>query len=133
MDKITENIYNAALERIEELLPIVNDETSPSNRYAVELKIMSDIVLEFETAHFPVKNPSLADVIKMCLKEENLTQRAFAEKIGVSSSPASALNLSKRPSLVSSNGTSEILAPMPPSIAATPQKSQKWVSKYFCE
>ena len=89
MDKITENIYNAALERIEELLPIVNDETSPSNRYAVELKIMSDIVLEFETAHFPVKNPSLADVIKMCLKEENLTQRAFAEKIGVSSSRVS--------------------------------------------
>ncbi|NEW83263.1 MAG: hypothetical protein GZ094_12960 [Mariniphaga sp.] len=67
MDKITENIYNAALARIEELLPIVNDETSPTNRYVVELKIMSDIVIEFETAYFPIINPSLADVIKMCL------------------------------------------------------------------
>ena len=53
MEQITETIYNAALERIEELLPMVNDETSPSNRYAVELKIMSDIVIEYETEHFP--------------------------------------------------------------------------------
>ncbi len=89
MDKITENIYNAALARLEELLPIVNDETSPTNRYAVELKIMSDIVIEYETEYFPIKNPSLADVIKMCLEEENLSQRAFAAKIGVSSSRVS--------------------------------------------
>jgi hypothetical protein len=52
--EITENIYNAALARIEELLPLVNDDTSPANRYAVELKIMSDIVIEHETAHFPI-------------------------------------------------------------------------------
>jgi len=89
MDKITETVYSAALARIEELLPMVNDETSPANRYAVELKIMSDIVIEFETEHFPVKNPGLADVIKMRLEEEKLSQRAFAEKIGVSSSRVS--------------------------------------------
>lgn len=89
MEQITETIYNTALARIEELLPMVNDETSPSNRYAVELKIMSDIVIEYETEHFPVKNPSLPEVIKMRLEEENLSQRTFAEKIGVSSSRVS--------------------------------------------
>lgn len=89
MEKITENIYNAALQRIEELLPVVNDETSPENRYAAELKIMSDIVMDYETEHFPIKIPALADVIKMRLEEEKLTQRAFAEKIGVSSSRVS--------------------------------------------
>ena len=82
-------MYRTALCRIEELLPLVNDETSPTNRYAVELKIMSDIVIDYETEHFPVKSPSLADVIKMRLEEENLSQRAFAEKIGVSSSRVS--------------------------------------------
>lgn len=50
---------------------------------------MSDIVIEYETDLFPVKNPTLADVIKMRLEEENLSQRAFAEKIGVSSSRVS--------------------------------------------
>lgn len=89
MDKITENVYNTALARIEELLPLMNDDTSPANRYAVELKIMSNIVIEYETEHFPVKIPSLADVIKMRLQEEELSQRAFAKKIGVSSSRVS--------------------------------------------
>jgi HTH-type transcriptional regulator/antitoxin HigA len=89
MEKVTKPIYNTALARIEELLPLVNDETSPLNRYAVELKIMSDIVIEYETEHFPVKNPSLAEVVKMRLEEENLSQRAFAAKIGVSSSRVS--------------------------------------------
>lgn len=89
MEKVTKPIYDTALARIEELLPLVTDETSPANRYAVELKIMSDIVIEYETEHFPVKSPSLNEVIKMRLEEENLSQRAFAEKIGVSSSRVS--------------------------------------------
>ena len=87
--KITEDIYNAALARIEELLPLVNDETPPSNRFAVELKIMSDIVITYETEHFPVRNPAFSDVIKMRLEEEKMSQRAFAKQIGISSSRVS--------------------------------------------
>jgi hypothetical protein len=40
--------YKTALARIEELLPLVTDETSKEDRRAIELKIMSDIVIEYE-------------------------------------------------------------------------------------
>ena len=56
---ITETIYKIALLRIEELLPMVSDETATSDPKAIELKIMSDIVIEFEESQFPIGNPSL--------------------------------------------------------------------------
>ena len=57
--KITEAVYKTALARIEELLPLVTDDTSPEDRRAIELKIMSDIVIEYEEYHFPIGNPSI--------------------------------------------------------------------------
>lgn len=84
--KITEAIYKTALARIEELLPMVTDDTPVCDQKAIELKIMSDIVIEYEECHFPVGNPSLADVMKMKLEQEAMSQRAFAKKIGVSPS-----------------------------------------------
>jgi len=66
--KITDAVYNTALLRIEELLPFVTDETPIHDRKAIELKIMSDIVIEYEESHFPIGNPSLADVVKMRLE-----------------------------------------------------------------
>ena len=56
---ITEAIYNTALERIEELLPLVSDETATSDPKAIELKKMSDIVFEYEESQFPIGTPSL--------------------------------------------------------------------------
>ena len=56
---IDEAVYRIALERIEELLPMVSDETPTYDQKAIELKIMSDIVIEYEDAHYPMWNPSL--------------------------------------------------------------------------
>jgi len=84
--KITEAIYETALARIEELLPMVTDDTPKYDQKAIELKIMSDIVIEYEECHFPIGNPSLADVMKMKLEQEAMSQRALAKKIGVSPS-----------------------------------------------
>jgi len=53
--KITEAVYKTALARIEELLPFVTDDTPTSDRRAIELKKMSDIVVEYEEHHFPVE------------------------------------------------------------------------------
>jgi len=52
--KITEAVYKTALARIEELLPLVTDDTSPEDRRTLELKIMSDIVIDYEEHHFPI-------------------------------------------------------------------------------
>lgn len=84
--KIIEDIYETALAQIEELLPFVTDNTPSNNHRAVELKIMSDIVIEYEKIHFPIGIPSLADVMRQRLEEEKMTQRTFASKIGVSPS-----------------------------------------------
>ena len=61
-----------ALLRIEELLPFVIDETPIHDRKAIELKIMSDIVIEYEESHFPIGNPSLADVVKILNIESSI-------------------------------------------------------------
>jgi HTH-type transcriptional regulator/antitoxin HigA len=87
--KINETVYKTALERIEELLPLVSDTTPPYDRKAVELKIMSDIVIEYEEANFPILTPNFIDVLKMRLEEESMSQRTFATKIGVSPSRVS--------------------------------------------
>lgn len=84
--EITEALYNTALYRIEELLPLVSDETSTTSPSSVELCLMSDIVEEYETLHFPISKPAFNDVIKLRLDEENMKKQELARKIGVSPS-----------------------------------------------
>lgn len=45
MSKITKEQYEFALERVEELLPLVDDNTPVNDKKAVELTMMSDIGL----------------------------------------------------------------------------------------
>jgi len=87
--KITEAVYETALARIEELLPYVTDITPINDHKAIELKIMSDIVMEYEECYFPIAIPTLADVMRLRLDQEAMTQRVFAQKIGVSPSRVS--------------------------------------------
>ena len=44
MDRITKEQYEFALNRIEDLLPLVTDDTPASDKNAIELTLMSDIV-----------------------------------------------------------------------------------------
>lgn len=107
---IDETVYKTALERIEELLPMVTDETPVYDRRAIELKIMSDIVIEYEEKYFPIDRPSLVDVVKMRLEEESISQREFAKKIGVSPSRVSEyLNGKSEPTLKIARNISKIL------------------------
>lgn len=52
MEKITKEQYEFALNRIEELLPLVTDETPANDKNAIELTLMSDIVESYEKRHF---------------------------------------------------------------------------------
>ena len=54
MERITKEQYGFALNRIEELLPLVTDETSANDKNAIELTLMSDIVESYEKKHFPI-------------------------------------------------------------------------------
>ena len=77
--------YQYALERIEDLLPLVSGD-DPNEEKAVELSIYSDIVIEYEKEHFPIEKPTPAELIQESLIEKQLTQKELAARIGVSPS-----------------------------------------------
>lgn len=86
MAKITKEQYEFALARIEELLPLVDDNTPANDRHAVELTMMSDVVIEYENEHFPIGKPTVAQLIQLSLDEKNMSQKQLAQKIGISQS-----------------------------------------------
>jgi len=55
MNKIeNEKQYNIAVARIEELLPMVYDDTPPDDPNLVELERLSDVVADYENEHYPI-------------------------------------------------------------------------------
>lgn len=52
--EISQQQYESALARIEELLPLVSDDTPSDSPDAVELIIVSEIVREYELKHYPI-------------------------------------------------------------------------------
>lgn len=55
MEKVSKEQYEFALIRIEELLPLVNDNTPANYKNAVELSVISDIVIAYEKEHYPIE------------------------------------------------------------------------------
>lgn len=96
----TEKEYNAIVERIEELLQNPeNLENSEAKGY-VELNLLSDMVADYEERHYPVKKPSLVDVIKLRMYERGMNQKHLSELLGVSTSRVSEyLNGKSEPTL----------------------------------
>ena len=83
---ITKSQYEFALAKIEELLPLVPENASAADKDAVELSILSDVVIEYEKEHFPIGKPTVAQLVELALEEKNMTQKQLAEEIGVSPS-----------------------------------------------
>ena len=83
---ITKEQYNFALSRIEELLPIVDDNTPSNDKNAVELSVVSDVVIEYEKKNFPIEKPTVSKIIQLYLEELGITQKQLANDIGVSPS-----------------------------------------------
>lgn len=82
--EITRHQYEYALSRIEELLPIVDDTTLLSDRNTVELSLLSDVVIEYESVHYKIEKPTIAELIDLALEEHKMTQKELAREIGVS-------------------------------------------------
>lgn len=96
----TEVQYRAALKRIEELLPIVDDHTPKEDINFVELDLLSGLVSDYEDVHYPIATPSLGAIIKLRMYEMNLTQKKVADMLGISPSRVSEfINGKSEPSL----------------------------------
>lgn len=50
-----EAAYKAALERIEELLPLVDDATPLTDINLIELDLLAGLVVDYEDEYYPIK------------------------------------------------------------------------------
>jgi len=101
MAKISTEIqYEKALERVDELLYIVDNQTSENDKNYIELDLLSDLVAEYEEKYFPVEKPSLPDIIRLRMAELKISQKKLATILNVSPSRISEyLNGKSEPTL----------------------------------
>ncbi len=84
-----ETAYKAAMERIEELMPLVDENTPRDDKNLVELDLLSALVEDYEEEHYPIKFPSLVEAIRLRMYEMGLNQAKLSELLGVSPSRVS--------------------------------------------
>ena len=84
-----ETQYNSAMARIEELLKIVTDETPEDDKDSVELVLLSNLVADYEDVHYPIRKPTLVEVLKLRMFEMGLTQNELAAMLGMNQSKIS--------------------------------------------
>ena len=75
--------YDWAVNRVEELLPLVDDNTPKDDKNLIELELLSSLVADYSEEHFAVGTASLADVMKLRMYEMHLTQRSLAAMLGI--------------------------------------------------
>ena len=87
MTKIeTKEQYEWAMERIEQLLPLVDDNTPVTDPNSIELELLSNLAADYSDEHFSIGKPALGDVIKLRMTELGITQSKLAEILGLSPS-----------------------------------------------
>ena len=86
MNKISQEQYEFALARVEELLPLVDDNTPANDKNAIELSVMSDIVIAYEKEYFTIPKPTVAELLESSLAEKGMTQKQLAFQVGISPS-----------------------------------------------
>ena len=102
--------YEWAVNRVEQLLPLVNDETPETDSNYIELVLLSNLVADYSDEHFSLGEPSLVDIIKLRMYEMGLNQTALAKLIGVSPSRISEyLSGKKQPTLLQGKKLSQKL------------------------
>lgn len=78
--------YQWAVQRVEELLPLVNDDTPVTNPNSIELELLSNLVADYSEEHFALEQPTLIEILKLRMYEMGLNQKSLAEMLDVSPS-----------------------------------------------
>lgn len=85
----TKEQYEWAVARVEELLPLVDEQTPETDPHRIELELLSELVADYSDEHFSLGEPSLGDIIKLRMTEMNLTQKALSDLLDISPSRVS--------------------------------------------
>ena len=78
--------YEWAVRRVEELLPMVKDDTPADDPHSIELELLSNMVADYSDEHFAIGSPTLAETLKLRMQEMGLTQLSLSKMLGVSPS-----------------------------------------------
>ena len=114
--------YRSIMERIEELLKVVTDNTPENDRNNIELVLLSNLVADYEDVHYTIKKPSLVDILKLRMFEMGLSQTALADLLGMNQSKISEILSGKsEPTLKQARKMAEELHISPAVILGTPQ------------
>lgn len=81
-----EQQYRWALQRVEELLPFVKDDTPLDDPHSMELELISGLVADYSDEHYSIGEPSLIDMIKLRMYEMGLTQSALSKLLDINPS-----------------------------------------------
>ena len=115
--EITKRQYEYALARIEDLLPLVTDETPVTDPASIELEIVSDIVETYEKIHFPIEKPTIGELISLSIEEKGMSQKELAKELGISPSRVSEyINGKSEPTLRMARALCTILGIAPAAI-----------------
>lgn len=106
----TREQYDWAVARVEQLLPLVGEDTPTSDPASIELEILSNLVADYSDEHFSIGEPDLVSVIRERMFEDGLSQKELAERLGVSPSRVSEyLNGKTQPTLTVARKIHEVL------------------------
>lgn len=81
--EITKEMYEYALARIEDLLPLTDDSTPLDDPNMIQLLIYSDVVERYEHIHYPIEVPSIGEVIQDALDIAGMTAEQLANQSGI--------------------------------------------------
>ncbi|MCK4879904.1 MAG: helix-turn-helix domain-containing protein [Bacteroidales bacterium] len=76
--------YERIIERIEELLKLVDNDTPLTDKNMVELELLSLLVVEYEEKNYPIEPPTLIEMVQERMAEMKLSQKELAELLGIS-------------------------------------------------
>ncbi|MBS1523901.1 MAG: transcriptional regulator [Bacteroidetes bacterium] len=92
----TEEQYNEALAQVYELM---QKDIQPDSAESDELEILSILVREFETEHYPIPAPNPIDAIKFRLDQMGLSEKELGEILGYRSRKSEILSGKRKLSL----------------------------------
>lgn len=81
--EITKEMYEYALARIEDLLPLTDDSTPLDDPNMIQLLIYSDVVERYEDVHCQIGLPSIGEVIQDALGNAGMTAEQLAGQSGI--------------------------------------------------
>jgi HTH-type transcriptional regulator/antitoxin HigA len=64
--------YDKAVERIEELLAVVGNDTPTTDKNFIELDLLSELVADYEAIHYPVATLAASAALKSSMRKKDI-------------------------------------------------------------